>query len=564
MSQEERYDIVIVGGGFNGITTAAYLAKCGLSVCVVEERPECGGGCENTEPIPGVRISPHAILMYGAPAPGFEQLELHKYGFRMDWSPALTDTSVQQRGIMTTKGSAPISDKDKMGWAKISGLLGQPPFIKDLLRATFWCPPHPPEVEITAENVPYMQVYKQHQPDVWTEELMEMTMFDLMDEYCETEPFKTTQAYVAWYSGAAGHYEGVAIPALCCDITLTIYGGTSSPRGGMHGYFHSVMRCALAHGAVIRTCCPVEEIIISNGRAQGVRVRDQATMSEKVIMANKAVISDIDVKQTWLNLIGPKHVDAGFMQKVKDISVKGGSIYCSHILTREPLQYNEMFKDWPQTPAGGVYPMDSREIYYEHVADVDGHRGIPKMPPERVPWIGVSSQRFNPSHSDCTRPNSSLMSPFYCYVPPPEYLVDGPDSIDKVKEEMNAYMRKALSQVVSNLNSDNIIHHWANTPYESEFRNTGMIGGTWCGTRHDKDQLFGNRPIPELSRYRSPVEGLYHCHQTSAHPGGLCLMATTYNMMHILIEDGIAEPGDWWYPSPWYIPEQGKISAASR
>jgi phytoene dehydrogenase-like protein len=88
-----------------------------------------------------------------------------------------------------------------------------------------------------------------------------------------------------------------------------------------------------------------------------------------------------------------------------------------------------------------------------------------------------------------------------------------------------------------------------------------MIGGTWCGARHDKDQLFTNRPMPELARYRSPVEGLYHCHQTSAHPGGLCLMATTYNMMHILIEDGIAEPGDWWYPSPWYIPQKEKISA---
>jgi len=62
VSQEEKYDIVIVGGGPNGVATAAYLSKCGLSVCVLEERPEAGGGCENTEPIAGVRINPHAIL----------------------------------------------------------------------------------------------------------------------------------------------------------------------------------------------------------------------------------------------------------------------------------------------------------------------------------------------------------------------------------------------------------------------------------------------------------------------------------------------------------------------
>ena len=87
MGADERYDVVIVGGGPNGTTTAAYLAKCGLSVCVLEERYEAGGSCETVEPIAGARIYPHAMLMYAAPAPGFEQLELWKYGFRMYWNP---------------------------------------------------------------------------------------------------------------------------------------------------------------------------------------------------------------------------------------------------------------------------------------------------------------------------------------------------------------------------------------------------------------------------------------------------------------------------------------------
>jgi len=68
MSADERYDVVIVGGGPNGTTTAAYLSKCGLSVCVLEERYEAGGSCETAEPIAGVRIHPHAQLMYAAPA----------------------------------------------------------------------------------------------------------------------------------------------------------------------------------------------------------------------------------------------------------------------------------------------------------------------------------------------------------------------------------------------------------------------------------------------------------------------------------------------------------------
>jgi phytoene dehydrogenase-like protein len=82
INKEERFDIVIVGGGHNGITAAAYLSKCGLSVCVLEERPEVGGGQENTEPRAGVRIDPHATYLYSAP-PRLRAAELWKYGFRM-------------------------------------------------------------------------------------------------------------------------------------------------------------------------------------------------------------------------------------------------------------------------------------------------------------------------------------------------------------------------------------------------------------------------------------------------------------------------------------------------
>jgi len=133
-----------------------------------------------------VRIYPHAMLMYASPAPGFEQLELHKYGFRMTWHPTTEDGECSR--LACTDGWRPISMQDKMGWAKLGGC-SRPPFTKELMRATFWCPPHPPEVEVTDDNVPYMQVYKQRQPDMYTHELREMTMFDLLDEHCETEHF---------------------------------------------------------------------------------------------------------------------------------------------------------------------------------------------------------------------------------------------------------------------------------------------------------------------------------------------------------------------------------------
>ena len=570
MSKDERFDIVIIGAGPNGMTTAAYLAKCGLSVCVLEERTECGGACETQEPIPGVRIYPHAMLMYASPAPGFEQLELHKYGFRMTWHPDYAGME-NSAALACTDGWRPISMQDKLGWAKLGGMLGAPPFTKDLMRATFWCPPHPPEVEVTDDNVPYMQVYKQFQPDLYTHELREMTMLDLLDEQCETEHFKTAMAFAAWASGAAGHWEGVAVPAALCVQLLTLpnTGQNSIPRGGLHGYFHAIHRAAVHRGAVVRTCCPVDEILIEDGRAIGVRLRETAAMGGRTIRANKAVIAAVDVHQAFLKMVGRRHLDPGFIQKVKDISLKNQTLYVSVFHTKKQLRLKPKWAREDRLlgpnkqPFLGIYPCDSRDIYYDNVADVDGRKGQPVVPPERALWFQAPPQNFDPTDCQANYPPARgyISQAYEMAVTSPDYHKEGEDAPDKYKPEMDAYMRKAYGQMLDGLEDDNLIHHWSATGRDVEFRNTGIIGGTWCGSRHDEDQLWTNRPIPELARYRTPIDGLYHAHQTSGHPGGLCLMAIPYNLMHILIEDGIVEPGDWWYASPWYVPQSGKISA---
>jgi len=559
VNREERFDIVIIGGGHNGITAAAYLSKCGLSVCVLEERPETGGGQENTEPMAGVRIDPHATYLYGAAAPGFEQLELWKYGFRMSWSPMLdlADPEARRRGgSLTTEGLVPPTEKDLMGFAKLTGIGTERPFLKELLRAIYWCPPHPQDMEPTPDDIPWVQVLKQRAPEIWSDSILEMSLLDLMDELMETESYKVAQAAVAWYSGAAPHWKGVAIPSFAGAASLMI-AGVSPPRGGMHHYAHSIVRCALAHGARVLTCCPVDEIILQNGRAAGVRLRDDAAWGEKTIWADKAVLSAVDVKKTFLNLIGPRHLDVSFMQRVKDISMKGGSLYVAHILLREPPRFASKFAGARDEDIVSriVYPCDSRKILLDQITDVDSRKVTPNLDPDKLLFIDVGAKMHDPSC--CTIPGHYLVSPLYIQVPVPEYHVNGPEAVNKQKPEIDAAIIRAYSQVACNVNSDTIAGYWANSPYDSELRNTGLIAGNWYATRCCSDQWEGQRPLPELARYRTPIDGLYLCNQTS-HPGGLCLMAVPYNLMHILIEDGIAEPGDWWYPSPWYIPEKKK------
>ena len=81
------------------------------------------------------------------------------------------------------------------------------------------------------------------------------------------------------------------------------------------------------------------------------------------------------------------------------------------------------------------------------------------------------------------------------------------------------------------------------------------MGGGWYGSRQADDEWYDKRPLPELSRYRTPIERLYLCNQTS-YPGGLALFAVPYNLMHILIPDLKLAPGEWWQPSPDFIPEE--------
>jgi len=138
MPRDERYDFVIVGGGPNGVTLAAYLAKSGQSVCVLEERTEAGGACENTEPIAGVKINPHAIMLYAAPAPGFEQLELWKYGWRVGENEMGDLMADRDRGVACTYGMSQITEKDMLGFGKMAGLMTQPTYTVELLRSVFW------------------------------------------------------------------------------------------------------------------------------------------------------------------------------------------------------------------------------------------------------------------------------------------------------------------------------------------------------------------------------------------------------------------------------------------
>ncbi len=556
----ETYDVVIVGGGTNSLSIASYLGKCGLSVCICEERGECGGGVENTEPIPGYRIDPHATYLYGAAAPAFQQLELHKFGFRLV-SYKFYGGGITSEGDVifggfynsdkTIDSIKYFSEQDGSNAKYLFDILMKEDVMLDMLQAVYYTPPPPQHITLDWEQLPWAQSIKNHLPHLYTEEFFKMSTMDVLDVLFEKEPFKIVYAMGSWYNGPYPTWKGTGAAGLACNMMMSYSSG--SPRGGMHSLAHALVRCAMHHGARIYTNSKVEEIIVEDGEAKGVILTDNATAQNRKIYATKAVISNTHVVPTFLDLIPSKELDADFLERVQGINIKGGSLFTLSIISKEMPKFigraEKEFSDG-NMPSTIMINCDSRDAMFNMERDVYALNTHPLKPENMIIPFGTHDI-FDPTRN--RNEGHYVFSPIYLQVPPPDTHKDGPLAVNDAKDEIVDAILNKIREVAPNLTDDKIVAKFVNTPYDSSLRNLSFVGGNWMGISQEEEQWYEKKPLPELARYRTPIDKLYLCHQSS-YPGGLALQAVSYNLMHILIEDLDLKPGDWWYPSKWFIP----------
>lgn len=563
----EKYDFVIVGGGHNGLSTAAYLAKSGYTVAVAEARVEAGGCMDFSEVRAGCIIQPHALISYANASPGMDHLDLWRFGLRFapvkgpfmlvnsEDRPVLglhpQDPAMTRRAFEVLKT---WSVKDAQIWEKFAYDLI--PHMKDILRSIYWVPPWPQDLEYEPEDLPWYQVLKKAMPQLFSPDWLELSLVELMDELMECGPMKASMMFQVYYQGVAPHWRKLAIPAFGTYLLMNYSDGMFV--GGMHMYAHAIIRCAMHHGAKILTNSPVEEIIVKDNKAVGIRLSDSAQYKEKLIMANKAVISSVDTQQTFLRLVGSDHIDKSLKQRVADLDMRSGSCVYTHIIAKDyprcKGEAGKLMAEFDLPPAAYIYPMDDTKGYMDYIREVEGFRNSGKFGPKMAGGGYANVTALDPTIAP---KGYTVLGGFQTNVPPPEYHCDGPDAISfEKKEEFNNMIKEMVCQMAPNMR-DEIVYFNSNTPLEDEFRNAGLGGGAWCGPAETADQWWNNRPLPELSRYRAPIENLYLAHQ-SQYPGGLCLMAVAYNLMHILIDDGVVEPKSWWYPSPWHVKDGDK------
>lgn len=521
---DANYDVIIVGGGHNGLVAANYLGRAGKKVLVVERRDIVGGACVTEEFFPGARFSSCSFVAGVLRPQIIRELELtSRFGLEL-YAPdpqgfALFDDGshlfIWQDVDKTLRQLEKISPEEAKGLLRFGSRLRR---FGDL--TSHW----------TLDNPPTRSEMVRHFEEAGEEDLLNEFLFgstrDLLNRYFRSEQirgFYTFFGIVSIWGGPSTPGTGYLFGYHASGEFEGTFGRWAFPRGGMGAITAALAKGARAYGAEILTGAPVAEIIVGGGRAQGVRLADGREFSAKAVMSNA------DPKRTLGRLVPEKALSGEFRNKVARIDVRG-SMARLHLLIDELPQY----LGFPNADLGpqhrGHAILGGSEERFEE-AYIAMLRGVF---PEQFPIEAIIQSATDPS---LTPPGKHAMILGVQNLP--FELAEG--TWDSRKQEFEERVLDSLYKFAPNLRQHILGCHTI-TPLDLE-RTYGITGGNIFHVAMTIEHMFNNRPLPELSDYRTPIEGLYLC-GAGTHPGGAVIGAPGHNAAQVVIGDleGRARP----------------------
>ncbi|MBI4515713.1 MAG: NAD(P)/FAD-dependent oxidoreductase [Deltaproteobacteria bacterium] len=522
---ESEWDAVVIGAGPNGLITAAYLARAGLKVALVERRYEVGGGLATEEILyPGFYSNIHAI-----------------YHMMVDYMPALRDFDLSQHGLVwikpnlqtamvfedgssllltrmiedTTDSIHKFSQKDAVAfgkvmrnWRRISREIAVP--------ATYLPPMSPLDISVAMQRT-----------DVGREmlEITERSPLDLINDTFENDRVRALMLYTCCMWGLDPRETGLGF-----FVPLLIDRGMnkSYPQGGSHKLAASLAREIIRAGGTILDASQVNRITLRNGAVCGVELWEGRTLHSEV------VISSLDPHSTFFNLVGKENLPGDLASAVEGWKYDKWSFNTLHVASEEAPHY----------ACGDPWVDESfmTIVGFESTAQILAH------------WDNVSAGKIDAKslggHVTCetrldphlTRFPGKHVSFFQMHAP---YELAGgwEPRAREVEDAMFAKWRKAAP----NMKRENIIRTSMETPEDIEIRLPNMRRGSIKHGDYKPVQLGCFRPNQECSSTKTPIAGLYVC-GASTYPGGLVLGAPGYLAANKVAEDlGLKK---WWQPTP--------------
>jgi len=528
-SPSKIYDAVVVGGGHNGLTAAAYLAWAGLTTLVLERRDIVGGCCVTEEIAPGCRVSTTSYIASMLRPEVISDLRLAEYGLRMvPCDPAIQvpfpDGHVVPWWADRRRAKAEfatISAKDAETFVEVDDRLKK---LARYLQPFFMEPP--PEIDTRSMRGwgDLFRVGKKFR-GISSDEVSQLLYFltgslgEFLDHNYESEKIKTMFLANNVYGKHGGPYQ----PGTAIGLLFHLLSGGEHERQGFYGHVMGGMGAitqALAAsgrklGVEIRTSAPVAQIDVRDGRARGVVLEDGTEIRARIVLSNA------DPKRTFLKMVAASELPNEFLHSIRCIKMEGPCAKVNLVLDAEPR-----FTGTSPTASAlerTFYTLVPSLAFAERCYDIAKFGEIP----EEL-WVDcVVSSNADPSLAPAGK---HILTCFVQYVP--YHLREG--NWDEKRELLGNRVTKKIAEYAPNV-PNAIVARQVLTPLDLE-RTYGLTEGNIFHGDLRLEQLFFMRPVSGWSQYRTPVDGLYLC-GAGTHPGGGVTGAPGHNAAHQALRD---------------------------
>ncbi len=518
-------DVVIVGAGHNGLACAAYLARAGLDVLVLEAREVVGGAAVTEEPWPGYRVSSAAYVVSLMPPQVVRELDLARHGYEVSivtpdyFVPFPDGTSLTLWGDLRRDADniARLSRRDAEAYVRFDAYFDRVArLLKDLL---FVVPPNPRWRELPRWLAAAARLRGWTGRDVHEAvRLFTMSAADFLDEWFEDERVKgalATQAIIGAWCGPMSPGSAYVLMHHWIGEVGGHPGAWGWVKGGMGAVSRALARSAEAAGAEIRTRARVQRVAIAGtGRAVGVELTDGS------LVRARRVVSCAHPVTTYLDLVGDERLPAEVVRDIRRYRTRSGSVKVNVALAALPE-----FPAWDQDGSVhlGLSAVSPSIEYLERAWD-DAKYGRPS---ER-PYVEVV---FPTAHEEGLAPEGKhLMLAFAQFAP---YELRG-SSWGEEREAFGTRVIRTLGQFAPDLEGAvEAVEVLAPPDIEGRY---GLLGGNIFQGEMTPDQMFCFRPIPFYGDYRTPVPGLYLC-GGGTHPGGGVMGVPGRNAARVVLRD---------------------------
>jgi len=519
----EASHIIIIGAGHNGLACAAYLAKAGKRVTVLEAAAQVGGAAVTREFAPGFKVSACAHLSYLLDATIARELDLARHGLSQARENLKTVALQRTNEHLVLNGgtleAGNVSNEDRAALATHHAMLLK--FARVLGKQHNRIPPRllgGGRSNAIGAALLGFDIRRLGRDDM--REFLRIAginIFDVVEESFESPALKAALAFDAVLGTNLAPRSNNSVLALLhrlSGLASGTTGGVSLPAGGMGAVSDAFAKAATAAGASIRLSAPVKNITLNGDRVAGVVLANGETLAADV------VVSNADPKRTLFELLGARHLETGFVHRVRHFRTRGMAAKLHLALNALPE-----FARLPAALAGERLVIAPDLVYLEHAFDAAKYGENSPHPSLEINIPTVHDRTLAPT-------GKHVLSAVVQYAPyEPSASTDAARAqlLENTLKTLEAYAPGIRSQVVGSqllLPAD----------LEREFR---LTGGHWHHGELALDQFLMLRPVPGAAQYAMPVAGLYLC-GAGAHPGGGVMGCAGKNAAQAVLKAGRA------------------------